>query len=48
LGKNSRNSLVSWAARLLLGARTIVGRWARAITPAMVNDLPDPVIPSNV
>jgi hypothetical protein len=48
LGKNSRISCASWAARLLLGARISVGRCTRSIVQAMVADLPDPVMPSNV
>jgi hypothetical protein len=31
-----------------LGASTIVGRWIFSITPAIVNDFPEPVIPSRV
>ena len=39
---------MSCAARLLLGASTIVGRLTRAITDAIVNDFPEPVMPSRV
>ncbi len=38
----------SCAARLLFGARTSVGRPVSAITPAIVNDFPEPVMPSSV
>jgi hypothetical protein len=47
-GKNSRNSLASWAARDLLGAITRVGRCTCSIVQAMVALLPEPVIPRSV
>jgi len=48
LGKNSRNSLQSCAASVLLWAMTRAGRWVSAITPAIVKVLPVPVAPSRV
>ena len=48
VGKNSLNSLASWAASDLLGAMTSVGVCTASIVQAMVADLPDPVIPSSV
>jgi hypothetical protein len=47
-GKNSRNSLYSCAASVLLGAKTMAGRPVRAITLAIVKVLPEPVTPSSV
>jgi len=47
-GKNSRNSLQSWAARVLLWAITSAGRCTRSITPAIVKVFPVPVAPSRV
>ena len=47
-GNSSRNSAASCAARLLFGAITSVGRLAWAITLAIANDFPDPVMPSSV
>ena len=47
-GKASRNSFASWAASDLLGAMTIVGRWTRSTTLAIVKVLPVPVAPSRV
>ena len=47
-GKNSRNSLASWAASDLLGASTSVGRCTCSIVQAMVALLPEPVMPSSV
>ena len=43
-----RNSLASWAASDLLGLMTSVGRWIRSIMCAIVNVLPEPVMPSSV
>ncbi|MNW03651.1 hypothetical protein D3C71_1996170 [compost metagenome] len=48
MGKNSRNSLYSCAASVLLGAKMMAGRPMRAITLAMVKVLPEPVTPSSV
>ena len=45
-GSSSRNSLASWAARVLLGAMTSVGRCTCSISHAVVADLPVPVAPS--
>src|SRR4029453_19037365 len=47
-GKNSRNSLQSCAARVLLWAITSVGLCIRSMAPAIVNVLPVPVAPSSV
>ena len=41
------NSLYSWAARVLLGARIRAGRWVCSMTLAMVKVLPEPVTPSS-
>jgi hypothetical protein len=37
--------LASWAASVLFGAITSVGRWTRSISQAVVADLPVPVAP---
>jgi hypothetical protein len=47
-GKNSRNSLQSWAASVLLCAITSAGRWVCSIVNAIVAVLPEPVTPSSV
>ena len=47
-GKNSRSSLQSWAARVLLWASTSAGRPVWAMTLAIVNVLPVPVAPNSV
>ena len=47
-GKNSRSSLQSWAASVLLWAKTSVGLPVRAITLAIEKVLPVPVAPSRV
>ena len=47
-GKNSRSSLQSWAAKVLLWASTKAGRPVWAITLAIVKVLPVPVAPSRV
>jgi hypothetical protein len=47
LGSISRNSLASWAASVLFGAITSVGRCSRSISQAVVADLPVPVAPSS-
>ena len=47
-GKNSLNSVHSCAAKVLLCARTRVGRLSSAMTFAIVNVLPEPVTPSSV
>jgi hypothetical protein len=47
-GKNSRNSLASWAASDLLGAITSVGFCTCSIVHAMVALLPEPVMPRSV
>ena len=46
-GSSSRNSLASWAARVLFGAITSVGRCSRSTSQAVVADLPVPVAPSS-
>ena len=46
LRKNSLNSEQSWAARVLLCAKTSVGLFTFAIIFAIVNVLPEPVTPS--
>src|SRR3954469_8157458 len=43
---SSRNSLASWAASVLLGAMTRVGRCTCSMSQAVVADLPVPVAPS--
>ena len=40
------NSLKSWAARVLFGARIRLGLLTWAMTLAMVKVLPDPVTPN--
>ena len=47
-GKSSRNSEKSWAARVLFGESTSAGLPTRSMTAAIVNVLPEPVIPSSV
>ena len=47
-GKNSRSSLHSCAANVLLWANTSAGRPVWAITLAIVKVLPVPVAPSSV
>jgi hypothetical protein len=47
-GKSSRNSAASWAARILLGARTKAGRPRASMTLAMVTVFPVPVAPRRV
>jgi hypothetical protein len=42
-GKNALNSPYSWAASVLFGEMTKVGRCRRSMTDATVNVLPDPV-----
>src|SRR5699024_4392916 len=46
-GSSSRNSFASWAARVLFGAITRVGRWTCSTSHAAVADLPVPVAPSS-
>ncbi|CKP81706.1 Uncharacterised protein [Mycobacterium tuberculosis] len=46
-GNISRSSFASWAANVLLGAITRVGRCRRSISHAVVADFPVPVAPSN-
>src|SRR5699024_9045956 len=46
-GRSSRNSFANWAARVLFGAITRVGRWTCSISHAAVADLPVPVAPSS-
>jgi hypothetical protein len=46
-GKNALNSPKSWAASVLFGEMTRVGRWMFAITLAIVKVFPDPVTPSS-
>ena len=46
-GSISRSSLASWAASVLFGAMTSVGRCSRSISQAVVADLPVPVAPSS-
>src|SRR5207302_5652921 len=46
-GKNDLNSPKSWAASVLFGEMTRVGRWMFAITLAIVKVFPDPVTPSS-
>jgi hypothetical protein len=48
LGKSSRISAESWAARDLLGSMIRVGRWTASIVQAMVAVFPLPVIPKRV
>jgi hypothetical protein len=47
-GKNSRNSLQSCAARVLLWAITSVGFWICSTIQAIVAVLPVPVAPRSV
>src|SRR5581483_433460 len=48
LGKNSRNSLQSWAASVLLWAMTSAGLPTSSIVHAIVAVLPVPVAPTRV
>lgn len=47
-GKSSLNSAASWAARILLGARTKAGLPRASMTLAMVTVFPVPVAPRRV
>jgi hypothetical protein len=47
-GRNSRNSLQSCAASVLLWAITSAGRWTCSIVNAIVAVLPEPVTPRSV
>jgi hypothetical protein len=44
-GSISRSSLANWAASVLFGCMTSVGRWTFSISQAMLAVLPVPVAP---